>query len=65
MIAVDWDAVEAFQQLPEIQALGVLGRQRATYAAFPEVEAHVKARSARRLERALWGRSFTPDPDKE
>jgi hypothetical protein len=61
---VNWADVEAFQRTPEYLALGVLGRQRVTYAAFPEVEAWALAREARRHERRVYGRASTQDPDE-
>jgi hypothetical protein len=62
MIPVDWAAVRAFQERPENAKLGVLQGPRAVYAEFPEVEAWVKARTARHLERRLYGRAITEDP---
>jgi hypothetical protein len=63
MILVDWQAVEAFTHTPEYLKLGVLGQQRAAYAAFPEFQAWVNARTARRHERRVYGRAITEDPD--
>ena len=65
MIAVDWQAVEAFRSTPEFRALGILGQHAAALAAFPELDAREKARSARIIERVAYGVNppSTPDPD--
>ena len=68
MIAVDWQAVEAFRATSEFRALGalgVLGQHAAALAQFPELDAREKARSARIVERDVYGANppSTPDPD--
>jgi hypothetical protein len=53
-IDIDWDAVE------------VLGRERALFAEFPELEARHRALTARHVEREIHDIAppVTPDPDE-
>ena len=64
-IAVNWQAVEAFRATPAFLALGVLGQHAAALAQFPELDQREKARSARIIERDIYGANppSTPDPD--
>jgi hypothetical protein len=65
-IDIDLDAVEAFRDTAEFQALGVLGRERALFAEFPELEARHRALTARHVEREIHDIAppVTPDPDE-
>ena len=64
-MTIDWAAVEAFRTTPGFLALGFLGQHAAALAQFPELDAREKARSARIVERDVYGANppFTPDPD--
>lgn len=63
---IDWAAVDAFKASAPYLALGVLGRERALYAEFPEVEARHKALTARHMEGAVWDmKPVTLNPDEE